>query len=416
MDTYQIDSEQLWYYMLYPIAIIGVWSLYVMYNTSQYGLFQVIPTVSLYKGSNAPTNSMYKGLFILLLYMVISLSLGLLMYNKNISSYLDYYIGNTTIQFIIFGIIAYSFYVLTIYIIQLYPTSKKSYESFESAFDMGSGTGSTSSDVEGTLQQVQTVTQSLQDSIDTFTSASDDTCTVIKGIEQRFLDNATAPSGNGEPPSKEEAARIKAQKLPEAAKQWNQKKQAWVDSHKKISIVECFAEESLSNLMDANQQLNTLLSSPSVQKIVEQIKRVQTSNQFAQKYIDQLVKELGKLNKQSESFEDLALPDTTSPKSNMNFTFNFTPNSKPTITSNPPMEGSSSTPASTTAPTAASAGPSEKETITTSNKLIKLATTIQSQIQSILELTKKTRDNYDALDAKANDPNAVSNLAGSAFG
>jgi hypothetical protein len=373
MNTYQIDSEQLWYYMLYPIGIIGVWSLYVMYNTSPYGLFQLIPTVSLYKGSNAPTNSMYKGLFILLLYMVISLSLGLLMYNKNITSYLDYYIGNTTVQLLLFGIIAYSFYVLTIYIVQLYPTSKKSYESFNDASNIASGTGSTTSDVAGTLQEVQTVTQSLQDSISIFITASDDTCSVIKGIEQKYIDNATSPSGNGTPPSKEEAAKIKAQKLPAVTKQWNQKKQLWADAHDKIPIVECFAEESLQDLINANKQLSELLSSPSVKKIVEQIKQVQTSNQFAEKYMEELTKELDMLSKGSESFEDLAASPT---------------NSSP---------------------------PSLPCTITESNKLIKLATTIQSQIKITLESTNKTKNKYDALDAKANDPDAVSNLAGSNF-
>lgn len=373
MNTYQIDSEQLWYYMLYPIAIIGVWSLYVMYNTSPYGLFQVIPTVSLYKGSNAPTNSMYKGIFVLLLYMIISLSLGLLMYNKNITSYFDYYLGNNTVQLLLFGIIAYSFYVLTIYIVQLYPASKKSYESFNDASNIASGTGSTSSDVAGTLQQVQTVTQSLQDSISTFITASDDTCSVIKGIEQKYIDNATSPSGNGDPPSKEEAAKIKAQKLPAVTKQWNQKKQLWADAHDKIPIVECFAEESLQDLINANQQLSALLSSPSVQKIVQQIKQVQTSNQFAENYMEQLTNELEKLNKGSESFEDLA-PSATD-----------------------------------------SSAPSLPCTITESNKLIKLATTIQSQIKITLESTNKTKNKYDALDTKANDPNAVSNLAESNF-
>jgi len=374
MDTYQIDSEQLWYYMLYPIIIIGVWSLYVVYNTSPYGLFQLIPTVSLYNKSNAPTNSTYKGLFVFLLYTMIILSVNLLMYNNNIPSYFDYYLGNIIVQVLLFGLVAYSLYVLTIYIVQLYPTSKKSYESFDDASNVASGTGSTSSDVAGTLQRVQTITQSLQDSISIFITASDDTCSVIKAIEQKYIDNATSPSGNGTPPSKEEAAKIKAQKLPAVTKQWNQKKQLWADAHEKIPIVECFAEESLQDLINANKQLSELLSSPSVKKIVEQIKRVQTSNRFAEKYMEELTKELDTLSKGSESFEDLA---------------------SSAMDSSPP---------------------SLPCTITESNKLIKLATTIQSQIKSTLESTNKTKNKYDALDAKANDPDAVSNLAGSTVG
>ena len=210
----------------------------------------------------------------------------------------------------------------------------------------------------GSFSNVQQSTQSLQKSLDTLSSATDDTCSVMKGIEKRFLDNVTAPDGDGEV-SPAEAKEIKAKKLPAAQKQWNQKKQDWSDTHGQISMVECFTDGSLSELVAANQQLSDLLASAPVQRVVAQVKSLQVSSSFAQSYIDQLVAKLT-----GESF------------------INPTPD------------------------------PTPEDTVATSNKLMAQAKDVQASINRILDSTNVLKTNYAKLDAKANDPNTVNNLAG----
>jgi len=208
-----------------------------------------------------------------------------------------------------------------------------------------------------TLTKVQQVTQGLQKSLDTLSTATDDTCSVMRGIEKRFLDNVTAPEGDGTPPSPAEAKEIKAQKLPGAKKQWSQKKQDWSATHGQISMIECFTDGSLSELIAANQQLTDLLASAPVQRVVAQVKSLQTSAMFSQSYIDQLV---AKLN--GEAFTNL--------------------------------------------------DPTPEDTIATSRKLIAKAMDVQASITKILDSTSTLKKNYAVLDAKSNDPNTVNNLAG----
>jgi len=212
------------------------------------------------------------------------------------------------------------------------------------------------SEVDQTVKNVQQTTQALQKSLDTLSTATDDTCSVMKGIEKRFLDNTTAPDGEGEI-SPAEAKELKAQKLPGAQKQWKQKKQDWSDTHGQVSMVECFTDGSLSELVGANQQLSDLLASAPVQRVVAQVKQLQTSASFSQSYIDQLVANLN-----GESFEN---PD-----------------------------------------------PTPEDTIAASTKLIAQANDVQASIRTILDSTKILKKNYVAIDAKSNDPNTVNNLAG----
>jgi len=221
----------------------------------------------------------------------------------------------------------------------------KLYEPVKEAFVDGSN-------INQILKKVQTATQALQKSLDTLSTATDDTCFVMRGIERRFIDNATAPEGEGVTPSPAEAKEMKAQKLPGAKKQWNQKKQDWSDTHGQVSMIECFSDGSLSELVAANQQLSDLLASAPVQRVVAQVKSLQTSAMFSQSYIDQLVAKLT-----GESFE------------------------------NP------------------------EDTITTSNKLIARASEVQASINKILDSTNTLKKNYATIDAKSNDPNTVNNLA-----
>ena len=338
-DTYQINTNELWYYVIYPILLPILIPIIIM----------VIPLIS----SLIAVIGIGYSIFILLGGFTIITAIDIIVHQKwKTSSVIDLFFKDPILQLYLFSIVACGIYYIinisTSFYASSYVINPTTYEHFDN-----------SPNITSTLQTVQNVTQSLQNSLDTLNQATDDTCSVITGIEKKVIDNITAPSGDGDPPSKEEAAAIKAQKLSGATKQWNQTLQDWADTHGQIPIIECFDSGSLSDLVDANQQLSNLLASAPVQRVTTQIKRLQTSDLFAQKYIDNLVNQFT----QQESFD------------------NPTPD------------------------------PTPEDTITTSNKLIQQANTIEAQIQSILASTSQLKTNYAALNAKANDPNTVNNLA-----
>jgi len=340
-DTYQINSNELWYGILYPIIFIIVITIHVIKDYSPLNLENYIPENGTY----------LEKLSLKIVIYIFTATIGIIaeiIWNQTwkTDNIIDIILKDVWVQVYLLSLVGCAIYYMIIVLIDSYTsvsnTRANNYEPF------------TAPDIQGTLTQVQQVTQSLQDSLDILDQATDDTCSVIKGIEQKFLDNITSPSGDGDPPSKEEAKEIKAQKLPGAIKQWKQKQQDWADTHGQIPVVECFETESLSDLVSANQQLSDLLASAPVQRVVAQVKRLQTSELFAQKYMDDLVNEL---SKQTEGF------------------------------ANP------------------------EDTIATSNKLIQQAKDVQAQIQRILASTTELKKNYAALNAKANDPNTVNNLA-----
>ena len=342
-DTYQINATELWYYVIYPILLPILIPIMIM----------VIPLISSLIAVIGITYSIGYSIFILLGGLTIITAIDIIVHEKwKTSSVIDLFFKDPILQLYLFSIAACGIY----YIINIstssyassYVINPTTYEHFDN-----------SPNIAETLQTVQHATQSLQNSLDTLDQATDDTCSVITGIEKKFIDNITAPSGDGDPPSKEEAATIKAQKLPGATKQWNQKLQDWADTHGQIPVVECFDSGSLSDLVDANQQLSNLLASAPVQRVITQVKRLQTSDLFAQKYINDLANQFT----QQESFDN--------------------PTPEPTL----------------------------EDTITTSNKLVQQANDIEAQIQSILASTSQLKNNYAALNAKANDPNTVNNLA-----
>ena len=219
-----------------------------------------------------------------------------------------------------------------------------------------------SSDLSSTIKKVQTITSNLRKALDTFNTATDDTCSVIKGIEAKYLDNATAPSGDQDPPpTKAEAKELRAKAMPRAEKQWKQEKQDWSATHGQVGILECFEDESLYALVGANRELQDLLASAPVQRVTSQIKQIQTSAQFTQSYIDKLVTQL----QPPEGFDN--------------------PTPEPTI----------------------------EDTLAISKKLLANAQTIITQIQSILSTVKDLKTNYTIMNQKSNDPNTVQNISSS---
>jgi hypothetical protein len=342
MDTYRVNANELWYYILYPIVgIIGI--------TGIIGTIEII---------NFIAQGQYQYIYALVIACIcLPIIINYLIHHQlKTSSLIDLFLTNSWLQTGFIIIVGYTIYLIIGYIMKLYEnktrlifTKAASPQNYYEPF-----TNSTT--IADTLQQVQQATQTLQKSLDMLTTATDDTCSVIKGIEQKFLDNETSPTGDGDPPSAEEAKAIKARTLPAATKKWNQKKQDWSDTHGQIPVVECFTDGSLSELVAANQQLRDLLASAPVQRVVAQVKSLQTSVVFAQKDIDGLVTQL-------EQFD------------------NPTPD------------------------------PTPSDTITISTTLIAQAQDVQSQIKQILDSTKTLKNNYVALNTKANDPTTLNNLA-----
>jgi hypothetical protein len=355
MDTYRINTYDLWYGILYPIIFIVWTTLYVLYSISKVNLANDIDQTM------NPLNKAFSFLGIYLLFSTVFIAINIVWNQKwKTSSIIDIFLKDMYVQIYVFSLIVCGIYYIIIKSIDLYQSSytinSMTYEHFDSIATPSTDTANISK----TLTAVQQVTESLRNSLDILDNATDDTCTVMKGIEQKFLDNATSPSGDGDPPSKAEAEKIKARKLPGATKQWKQKQQDWADTHGQIPVVECFTDGSLSDLVDANNQLKDLLASAPVQRVILQVKRLQTSELFAQKYMDDLANQL---TRQPEGFDNLI------------------------------------------------SEPTPEDTIATSNKLIQQAKDVQAQIQRILASTKELKSNYAALNAKANNPNTVNNLA-----
>jgi hypothetical protein len=377
MDTYRINTYDLWYCIIYPFIFLII-CIIIALNIGIFGFTSIIQpeppgllSIPQPKSPLAPYTSIFTnfGYFTLgiVIYLIIkwgyrysksnsSFGLNNSSNSNSLSAILDDFIVKIWLFSFIPFVIFYVIVVITSSYTSTYTINSKTYEHFNNAATPSTDTANISK----TLTAVEQVTESLRDSLDILDTATDDTCTVIKGIEQKFIDNATSPSGDGDPPSKEEAAKIKAKKLPGATKQWNRKMQDWADTHGQIPIIECFTDGSLSDLVDANQQLKDLLASAPVQRVVAQVKRLQTSELFAQKYMNDLANEL---TKQSEGFINLTSP------------------------------------------------PTSEDTIATSNKLIQQAKDVQAQIKNILASTSELKKNYSALNTKANDPNTVSNLA-----
>lgn len=355
MDEYRIDTNELWYYILYPLIVIATAGTLYGFETliAQY-IQYLAPSIDM--NNNLIVHGLSSGILLGIIIVVIIIIIAILTKGFGIATGVATGVAlltknsYTIFQFLGAIVLATVLYIAIVNLnTYLYPPRQSTeikYEPIKEAFV-------NESNINQTLKKVQTVTQALQKSLDTLSTATDDTCFVMRGIEKRFIDNATAPEE--ETPSPAEAKEMKAQKLPGAKKQWNQKKQDWSATHGQVSMIECFSDGSLSELVTANQQLTDLLASAPVQKVVAQVKSLQTSATFSQSYIDQLVAKLT-----GESFEN----------------------------------------------------PNPEDTIATSNKLIARANDVQASIRSILDSTRTLKNNYAAIDAKSNDPNTVNNLAG----
>ena len=343
MDRYEISSYVIWYgiYLVALIALVG--------SGTYIGLFinSLPPTPS------DPTDPYIMGFktfgFILILvsiWIFIDVYkrwkegplLNILFENQMFISYMYIFTGYV----LLYGIVQ---------LLTLEPSVTTNYEPFD-------GT----SDVSSTTKNVQSMINRLRKALDTFNTATDDTCSVIKGIEAKYLDNATAPSGDQDPPpTKAEAKELRAKAMPRAEKQWKQEKQDWSATHGQVGIVECFEDGSLNALVDANRELQDLLASAPVQRVTSQIKQIQTSAQFAQGYIDKIVTQL----QAPEGF------------------------------TNPISE------------------PTAEDTLAISKQLLTNANNIITQIQSVLSTVKELKTNYTVMNQKSNDPNTVQNLASS---
>lgn len=358
MDEYRIDTKELWYYILYPIILVASLGTLFGFETLIATYIQYfVPSVDM--KDNLLVHGLSTGILVGIILVIITIIAAIPTKGFGIPSGIVSGVSvitenpYVTFQFLGAIVLATVIYIAVVNLNTFFYPSSSSTSSTKNNYEPTKESFADGSTINQTLQQVQQVTQTLQKSLDTLSAATDDTCFVMRGIERRFLDNATAPEE--ETPSPAEAKEIKAQKLPGAKKQWYQKKQDWSATHGQVSMIECFTDGSLSELVTANQQLTDLLASAPVQRVVAQVKSLQTSATFSQSYIDQLV---AKLN--GEEFDN----------------------------------------------------PTPEDTIETSKKLIARANDVQASIRIILDSTRTLKKNYAAIDAKSNDPNTVNNLAG----
>jgi hypothetical protein len=344
MDHYEISSYAIWYgiYLFIFIVLVG--------GGTYLGLFLNSLPPYVPPGPIDPYITGFKTFGFILIILSIGIVydiytrwntgplLNLLLENQMFLSYMYVFIGYV----LLYGIVQF---------LTLEPSITTNYEPFDG-----------SSSISSTLQDVQRMTNNLRNALDTFNTANDDTCSVMKGIEAKFLDNATAPSGDQDPPpTKAEAKELRAKAMPRAEQQWKKETQDWSATHGQVGLVECFTEESLETLVHANNELRDLLASAPVQRVTAQIKQIKTSSQFAQTYIDKLVTQL----QSPEGFDN--------------------PISEPTV----------------------------EDTLAISKQLIASARDIITQIQSILSSVKELKTNYTMMNQKSNDPNSVQHLASS---
>lgn len=343
MDHYEISSYVIWY-GIYLVALI------VLVGSGTYlGLFlNNLPPIQ--DPPLDPYITGFKTFGIILIFVMIWVLYDVYKRWKD-GPFLHLLLENSTFLSYMYIFTAYVLLYGIVQFLTLTPTASIKYEPFKG-----------SSDLSSTTKQVQTMTSNLRKALDIFNTANDDTCSVIKGIEAKYLDNATAPSGDQDPPpTKAEAKELRAKAMPRAEKQWKQEKQDWSATHRQIGILECFEDGSLDALVTANYELKDLLMSAPVQRVTSQIKQIQTSAQFAQSYIDKLVTQL----QPPEGFDN------------------------PTPT------------------------PTAEDTLASSKQLLANAQKIITQIQSILSTVKELKTNYTVMNQKSNDPNTVQNIAGS---
>ena len=143
----------------------------------------------------------------------------------------------------------------------------------------------------------------LQSDMDILDEDADDTCDIMKSVEDTYISNKSAPNDESELelPREVQQTRIERRKI-NAKKSFQEQKHAFVESNGKKPLLECFAssgdvDQAEQGLNDAVQELTTLLDSAEMKLAITKGEKTWMSLLFTAPYLKKVV--------------DLSAPNTT---------------------------------------------------------------------------------------------------------
>jgi hypothetical protein len=117
------------------------------------------------------------------------------------------------------------------------------------------------------LTHVKKAIDTIQNDMDVVNDAADETCDIMKNVEDTYISNGSAPSDDSEysMPQSVQQDRLK-QRRARAAKNFKVQQNLFIESHNKHPLLECFASpedvgEAEQNLNDSVRELTSLLDS-----------------------------------------------------------------------------------------------------------------------------------------------------------
>lgn len=114
---------------------------------------------------------------------------------------------------------------------------------------------------------VKKTIETIQSDMDILGDDADDTCNIMKIVEDAYISNNSAPTDESEYELSREVQQSRVEKRKERAKRnFQAQKDAFVESHQKKPLLECFApsgdvEQAEQDLNDAVRELSLLLDS-----------------------------------------------------------------------------------------------------------------------------------------------------------
>lgn len=135
----------------------------------------------------------------------------------------------------------------------------------------------------------------LQNDMDILDEDADDTCDIMKSVEDTYISNKSVPSDESEfeLPREVQQTRIERRKN-NAKKSFQEKKNVFVESNGKKPLLECFAssdnvEQAEQDLTDAIQELTSLLDSAEMKLAVTKGEKTWMSLLFMAPYLKKAV-------------------------------------------------------------------------------------------------------------------------------
>ena len=156
------------------------------------------------------------------------------------------------------------------------------------------------------LTQVKKAIDTIQNDMDVVNDAADDTCNIMKNIEDTYISNGSAPSDDSEYslPQSVQQEHLKQRKA-RAAKNFKVQQNLFIESHNKHPLLECFASSedvggAEQSLADAVQELSGLLDNAEMKLAITKGEKTWMSLLFNAPYLKKAI-------------------DSTTPKTSENF-------------------------------------------------------------------------------------------------